>query len=177
VLVQLRDRELTYAERRSLGENLRGLTRRHGQSLAVNDRLDLAALLGADAVHLAESSVTPEDARAFAAQLGMRWFVSAACHAPEQLASGTADALLLAPVAEPRKGRPALGVAGLEAALRARAARNPALGRCRLHALGGVTHHNAAALCAAGADGVAVIGELFDAAALDPLLAALDIAR
>lgn len=177
VVVLLRDRQLPIRERLELGRRLRRATREHGQRLLVSDRLDLAGLLDADGVHLSEASVAVHDARAFAAAIGQDWLISAACHAPEQLSSASADALLLSPILAPRKGRPALGLAGLACALEARRERAPTLGNCWLYALGGVTRHQAAALLAAGADGVALIGDLFVPRAAPELLASLGILR
>ena len=175
VQVLLRDRQLPIRARRELGEQLRRTTRAHRQWFAVSDRLDLAGLLDADGLHLAEDSVTASDARAFALAHGRSWLVSTACHSPEALADLTADAALLSPVLAPRKGRPALGLGGLRQAALARQRRGPALGSCSLYALGGVTRHDAAELLAAGADGVALIGELFVPGAGRELLAALGI--
>jgi len=177
VVVLLRDRQLPIRERLELGVRLRRVTRAHAQRLLVSDRLDLARLLDADGVHLSEASVRVPDARAFAAATGQTWLISAACHAPEQLSSASADALLLSPILAPRKGRPPLGVAGLTRALEARRERATGLGPCWLYALGGVTRHDAAALLAAGADGVALIGDLFVPRAAPELLASLGIER
>lgn len=177
VLVLLRDPESPIRERFELGRRLRALTRGHGQLFSVSDRLDLAWLLDTDAVHLSESSVKTEDARAFAREHGRRWWLSRACHDAQRLLDATADAVLLSPIAEPRKGRAALGVDGLRAAVELRARRAPGLGACAVYALGGVTRHNAADLLAAGADGVALIGELFVPGAGPELLAALGIAK
>jgi thiamine-phosphate pyrophosphorylase len=163
VLVVLRDRQLPVRERLSLGQRLRTLTRSHRQRLSVNDRLDLAVLLDADAVHLSESSVEASDARAFAYGRGRSFWISRAAHAPEALAHSDADALLLSPIAEPRKGRPALGFAGIAAARAAHGRRSDEQGACALYALGGINGANAAACVRAGADGVAVIGALLDA--------------
>jgi len=177
VVVLLRDRQLPIRERLELGRRLRRATHEHGQRLLVSDRLDLAGVLEADGVHLSEASVRVQDARAFAASIGRDWLISAACHAPEQLSSASADALLLSPVLAPRKGRPALGLAGLTRALEARQERAATLGSCWLYALGGVTRHQAAALLAAGADGVALIGDLFVPRAAPELLVSLGIER
>ena len=177
VLVMLRDRQLPVRERKSLGERLRELTRRHGQSLCVNDRLDLAALLEADAVHLSESSVSVQDARAFGVSRGRPWWVSSAAHHPADAASTAADALLLSPIAQARKGRPALGVAGVQSARAALERRSPDQGTCRLYALGGVDADNAPALLRAGADGVALIGALLEPEAPRALNAALGLGR
>jgi thiamine-phosphate pyrophosphorylase len=175
VQVLLRDRQLPIRERRELGERLRQMTRAHGHGFSVSERLDLAWLLDADGVHLGEDSVAAKDARAFGLAHGRYWWVSTACHSPDALAELRADAALLSPVVAPRKGNPALGVAGLRRASRARQRRGAALGACALYALGGVSRHNAAELLAAGADGVALIGELFVPGASLELLAALGI--
>lgn len=180
VLLQLRDRELPLAERRALGERLQASTRRHGQALVVNDRLDLAVLLEADGVHLGEASVSVADARAFGARQGRAWFVSVARHEPSAAPMTDADAVLLSPIVEARKGRAPLGVAGVTAAVSACAGRGSPSGQVpapRLYALGGVTRREVPALLAAGADGVAVIGELFEPGGAEELIAALDIAR
>jgi thiamine-phosphate pyrophosphorylase len=177
VQVMLRDRELPVRSRRALGDRLRALTLQHAQTLSVNDRLDLAVLLGADAIHLSESSVSVGDARAFASLQAQHWSISRACHDVVEAASSEADALVLAPVAEGRKGRPALGIAGLERARAARARRATRAGSCRLYALGGVTPANVAALVAAGADGVALIGSLLEPDAPRALVENLGIRR
>jgi thiamine-phosphate pyrophosphorylase len=177
VQVLLRDPRLPIRERRHFGERLRELTEQHQQSLSVGDRLDLAVLLRADGVHLSEASVTSADARAFARRYGQRWAVSAAAHAAERCLAASEDALLLSPSMAPRKGRPALGLEGLRRARRVWATRSEALGSCRLYALGGVTSQNARALLEAGADGVALIGELFEPGAPTALVNALGIRR
>lgn len=160
VLLMLRDRQLPIRERVDMGRALRALTLAHAQRLSVNDRLDLAVLLEADAVHLPESGVSVSDARALGAQARLDWWISRACHAPADVARGGADGVLLSPVAEARKGRPALGVEGVRQARRELDG-SPAGGvACRLYALGGVTAANTPGLLAAGADGVAVIGAL-----------------
>jgi len=171
VLVMLRDRQLSARERRAMGESLRRLTSAHAQPLCVNDRLDLALLVDADAVHLPESGVSVEEARAFGARYGRGWWVSCASHQPADAAATSADALLLSPVVEARKGRPALGLAGVRnarAELDGRSARLP-----RLYALGGVTAAATPPLLAAGADGVAVIGALLEPSAASALAGAL----
>lgn len=177
VAVLLRDRQLPLRERQRLGLSLRQLTQRFGQALLVNDRIDLACCLDADGVHLSEASVSVEDARQLARQWRRALWLSAACHDPELLAHASADALLLSPVVEARKGRPALGLAGLERARAARARRPAELPPCALYALGGVRRQSAPGLLAAGADGVALIGELFEPGVVPGLLDGLGIRR
>ena len=151
VLVQLRDRVLPPRQRFELGQHLAELARTHGQHFAVNDALDLARLLAANALHLGEQSVDTKDARRV---LGAIW-ISRACHDPRAVSTLDADAVLLSPVFAARKGAPALGVSGLELGLEhARRRPEPVL----VYALGGVTPEYAAQALQAGADGVAAIG-------------------
>jgi thiamine-phosphate pyrophosphorylase len=172
VLVQLRDRGLSGRERLSIARELARLVRRTGQGLVVNDRLDLARMVGADGVHLGEGSVTPSDARRL---LGESAFVSRACHDPAALDESwlaSVDAVLLSPIFAQRKGQPALGEAALGEAGR-RLSQLPV--RVRLFALGGVDA-GAARRLAETEIGVAAIGAVFED---DPgeLLAALDLTR
>ena len=176
VALLLREHALGARERLRLGHALRTVARAHGQALWVADRLDLALLLEADAVHLGEGSVTATDARKL---LGPHRRISRAWHAVP-LDGGDAatelqavDALLVSPVLAPRKGRPALGLEPLGMLGEQLRARNLA---CQMYALGGISGENAASCLQAGAAGVAAIG-----AALSPdaelLLGALRISR
>lgn len=152
--VQLRDPELPVRELFRLGGELRALTRELGVGLVINDRLDLALLLGAEGVHLGRASVTVAAARSL---LGQSCFVSMSAHCVADVvaaAEAGANAALLSPVfASPGKGA-GIGVAALGEARAALAAAGLSL---RLFALGGVTAENAADVVAAGADGVAAI--------------------
>jgi thiamine-phosphate pyrophosphorylase len=177
VAVLLRDRQLPIRERLQLGRCLRQLTHRFHHALLVNDRLDLACLLEAEGVHLSEASVSVADARELAGLSKRSFWISTACHEPEALEQSTADAVLLSPIVEPRKQRPALGLVGLERALAARARRGSGAAPCALYALGGIRRQDGARVLAAGADGVALIGELFMPGAVPGLLDALRIQR
>lgn len=171
VMVQLRDKLLEARERLELGKQLVATCRRLDQSFVVNDRLDMALLLEADGVHLGEGSVTPADART---TLPDRAWISMACHDPDAVSHSDVDAVLLSPIAAPRKGRPALGFEAIRNAHRllgsGRGDATPAL-----YALGGVDAHNAGLCLSAGAEGVAVIGAALDGRDPLPLLDALGI--
>jgi thiamine-phosphate pyrophosphorylase len=169
VQIQLRDREIPARIRLELGRRLIELTRAAGQVLAVNDRADIAAMLGADALHLGELGIDAREARML---LGDDVWISRAWHPgkdpapPEDLER--LDAVVIAPVLAPRTGRPELGTDGI-----ARARHSVSAG-VRVYALGGVDASNASACLRAGADGIAAIGAVFDTDPL-PLLAALGI--
>jgi thiamine-phosphate pyrophosphorylase len=169
LMIQLRDRKLSDRRRLAFGMRLRELTRAYNQLFAVNDRIDLALLLGADGLHLGEGSVEPARARTLVDPL----WISRACHDPADALVPGADAILLSPLLAARKERPALG---LEALGRARAQIAQTTGaRVSVYALGGVDAGNAAACLTAGADGIAAIGALLDSADPAPLLRALGV--
>jgi thiamine-phosphate pyrophosphorylase len=167
VMLQLRDRQLSDRGRIALGRRLCEVARRHGQLFAVNDRSDLARLLGADALHLGEASIVPSEARRIVGDL----WLSRACHDPRSASPEGADAILLSPILAPRKGRPALGLQALGIARRA------AGPDVRLYALGGIDAEAAGRCILAGADGVAVIGAALEPDDPLPLLDALGIGR
>jgi thiamine-phosphate pyrophosphorylase len=170
VVIQLRARELAAQKQLALAEQLSRVTGRHGQLLSINDRIDVCLLVQADALHLGEASVSVKDARTL---VGMRCFISVACHDPKALVEG-ADAVVLSPILEPRKGRPALGLQGLR---QARAELGALSRPPRLFALGGIDAARAAECLAVGADGVAAIGAVFGRSEPRALLEALGICR
>lgn len=158
--VQLRDPALPAGALFALGLRLREVTAAMGAALVVNDRLDLALLLGADGVHLGRRSVAVEDARALLDRNGReRAWISVACHDVGDVARAAeagADAAVLSPIfASPGKGPP-LGLAALGEARRALDAAGPDR-RVALIALGSVDAGTARACVEAGADGVAAI--------------------
>ena len=174
IVVQLRDRDLPERDRLKLGCALRTITATHEQRLVINDRIDVALLLGADGVHLGEHSVSVHEARSL---LPPRAWISQARHSIEDAGSSSADAVVLSPVMASRKGRPPMGLGALHQLSQRLARRRE--GRCRtaLFALGGVDETHAAACLAAGATGVAVIGAVFSRGAGAALLRALEIER
>jgi thiamine-phosphate pyrophosphorylase len=130
------------------------LCRRAGVALVVNDRADIAAILGAG-LHVGQDDLPPRDARCI---VGADAILGFSTHNPEQLraASGEpVDYLAFGPVfptASKQNPDPVVGV-GMVRACRALAA-------VPLVAIGGITRFNAGAVLAAGADSVAVIRDL-----------------
>lgn len=152
--VQLRDPQLPVRELLRLGEKLRRTTADLGARLVVNDRVDVALVLGADGVHLGRQSMSVPQARAL---LGPAAWISTSAHSIADVlasASAGANAALLSPIfASPGKPPP-LGPAALTDA---RAALQAAAQSLTLFALGGITPENAPTCFAAGAAGVAAI--------------------
>ena len=154
VLVQLRAQELCLRERYHLGVELGQLCCRFEQALCVNDRLDLALALNASSVHLKRTSLAVADTRHLLTdRFGHSW-LSQAWHGSNETFDANVDALLVSPAMQPRKGRPALGLMGLQQL----AADSKAV---PLYALGGVTADAAPSLLAAGMTGVAAIEECY----------------
>lgn len=153
VIVQLRDRERSPRERLDLGRRLRQITRAHGQWLSVGERLDLAVLLDADAVHLPEAAPDATRVRQLLRERSCPLWLSRAVHGVDAPPSGC-DAWVVAPVSEERKGRPALGFSVLEASVRA------AGDGTRVFALGGLGPAEARRVVGLGA-GVAAIGAVY----------------
>ena len=167
VMIQLREREMPVRERLALGQRLVAIAHQHRQWFAVNDRADLAVLLGADGLHLGEQSVEASDARVL---VGPERFISRACHDPARAAPQGADAILLSPIVAPRKGHPALGLGALARAQRVAAG-------ALVYALGGVDAQTAKSCIEAGANGVAAVGAVIGPGDSRPLLAALGIMK
>lgn len=155
--VQLREKEAStrefVAEARAVKAMLDGLE--HHIPLIINDRLDVALIVGADGVHLGQNDMAISDARRIAGDtLIIGISVESVQDALTAEAAG-ADYLGISPVfATPTKSDTAapLGLAGVRAI---RAAVNlPLVG------IGGINQTNAAAVLQAGADGVAVVSAI-----------------
>jgi thiamine-phosphate pyrophosphorylase len=162
-VVQLREKHATARKRYDLGREVRAVTREAGVPLVVNDRVDLAAAVDADGVHLGDDDLPVSVARGrLGADALVGRSVSTVDGAREAAAAG-ADYLGVGAVyrTATKDTDPEESGVGLD---RVRAIRDavdlPFVG------IGGVTAERAAAVVAAGADGVAVVSEI--AAADDP---------
>jgi thiamine-phosphate pyrophosphorylase len=151
----LRDKDLAREARRDLAVRLAKIAAEHGFALSVSTDIDLAAAAGAG-VHLqAAAAVAPARRR-----LGSTAIIGVSTHGLDEVvaaAAAQADYVTLSPIfltgSKPGYG-PALGTAALRAAAESEI---PVL------ALGGVTAQTAGACLAAGARGVAVMGEIMRA--------------
>lgn len=161
-LLQLRAKALStralidlarYAQQRCAGANA---------LLIVNDRADVAKLVGAAGVHVGQDDLPPAAARSV---LGERAIVGVSTHNREQMAlavrDGVADYIAYGPVFPTQSKANPDPTQGLTALAAARA-----ICPRPLVAIGGVSAANIAAVRAAGADAVAVIAAI--ASAADP---------
>jgi thiamine-phosphate pyrophosphorylase len=143
-------------------EEARRVTARLGVPLVVNDRPDLAALVGADYVHVGQDDLPVEVARRFAVDVGL------STHAPAEIDAAEADYIGVGPVyATPTKaGRRAVGLELVRYA--AGHSHRP------WFAIGGIDAATVHEVVAAGARRVAVVRAIGDAA--DPEAAAAELA-
>jgi thiamine-phosphate pyrophosphorylase len=121
----------------------------------VNDRADLAALTGA-ALHLGQDDLPPTAARKI---VGPKTLIGFSTHNESQLraaAAEPADYLALGPIFGTSSKNNPDPVVGLDELRRLR----PLTDR-PLVAIGGITRANAQSVLAAGANSVAIIGDLF----------------
>ncbi len=157
-LIQLRAKGMASGPMLVLAEALLVRTRAAGAQLIINDRADIAAMCGADGVHVGQDDLAPAEVRRL---LGPDALVGLSTHTDAQVADAVTQPvsyIAIGPVFGTRTkdtGCDALGVAGVaRAAVPAHAAGLP------LVAIGGITLENASSVLAAGADSVAVISDL-----------------
>ena len=130
------------------------LCRQAGATLIVNDRADIAKLLGAG-LHVGQDDLAPTDARAL---LGDEAVIGYSTHNAAQLRDAAAepvDYIALGPIfgtTSKQNPDPAVGIDELR--------RCRALVEKPLVGIGGITRENARAVFDAGADAVAVIADL-----------------
>jgi thiamine-phosphate pyrophosphorylase len=156
--LSLREKDLPPAQRLAVLRRLVELGRRHAAVAGVHDDIAAALAAGAGAVHLPDGA----SARAAHIRLGDAVLVGVSAHDAAGIARAAgegADYATLSPIfisaSKPDYG-PALGLAALAEA--ARAAKLPLL------ALGGIGESNIEDVIAAGAAGIAVMGEAMRAA-------------
>jgi thiamine-phosphate pyrophosphorylase len=172
-LVQLRDK---LGSTQTMVETARGIRSRLaplGVPLVINDRADVAFAAGADGVHLGQDDMAVDDARRL---LGPHAVIGLSIKTLEQAAQAPIEHLdyvciggVFATTSKDNPDPP-IGLAGLRAISATLRGRDPDL---PIGAIAGIDASNAAAVVAAGADGVAVISAL--SLARDPQAAARDL--
>jgi len=163
-VVQLRDKHATDAELLTAAENARDRCHAVGALFVLNDRPDLAAVCGADGVHVGQDDASVARARA---TVGDDAIVGLSTHSIEQARAGAgsgADYIAVGPIhATPTKqGRPAIGLDPVRYA-----AEHVAL---PWFAIGGIDGDTIGEVAAAGATRVVVVRAI--AGATDPEAAA-----
>jgi len=136
-------------------ERVANLCREAHALFVVNDRADLAALTGA-ALHLGQDDLTPSAARKV---VGTKTLIGFSTHNESQLraaAAEPADYLALGPIFGTASKQTPEPVVGIDELRRLRS-----LTDRPLVAIGGITRANAQSVLGAGANSVAIIGDLF----------------
>ena len=149
--VHLREKDLGGRELLALALAVGKACAEARQLFLLNDRLDVAILVGADGVHLPSSGVPVADARRL---LGPAKLVGRSCHARAEVEAARADGAdyaTFSPIYDTPSKRAYGAPVGVEALREAAGAGLP------LVALGGITAENAPEARAAGAGAVAAI--------------------
>jgi thiamine-phosphate pyrophosphorylase len=164
-MVQLREKDRPTREFLAEARALKALLAPLGVPLVVNDRVDIALAVEADGVHVGQSDMPVAEVRRL---VGPRMIVGLSANTPSHIAAQdteAADYLGIGPIFAQTTKADAARPLGIEGFSRLRAlARKPVI------AIGGVKAEHAAALYAAGADGLAVVSAIVTA--LDPEAAA-----
>ena len=154
-IIQFRHKQFLSREAFAWLEGIAGLTRSNGAILVINDRADLAKLFGAG-VHLGQDDLIPSIARRVT---GPDTMIGFSTHNERQLRAACAepaDYLALGPIFGTATKKNPDATVGVDELRRLRL-----LAPCPLVAIGGITRGNARQVIEAGADAVAVIGDLF----------------
>ena len=167
--LQLRVKGMGDHELARLAEPLRRICADHDTAFIVNDSVAMAKRLGADGVHLGQSDGDPKEARAVlgpAAQIGVTCHDSRhlAMDAGERGADYVAFGAFYPTTTKPSEYRPEPAILSWWSGL----FELPCV------AIGGITPANAAPLVAAGADFVAVMGAVWNAADPEEAVRAFD---
>jgi thiamine-phosphate pyrophosphorylase len=128
-----------------------------GAKIIINDRVDIALAVKADGVHLGQEDLPPEAARRL---LGSEAIIGFSTHSLEQARLATQmpiDYVAIGPIFSTTTKQSTNTPVGLEGLARVR----DALGEMPLVAIGGITSANVRAVIEAGADVVAVIGDIW----------------
>jgi thiamine-phosphate pyrophosphorylase len=166
-ILQLRHKEFFSREMFAAMEEIRELCRQADAILVINDRADIARILAENGtrvgVHLGQQDLTPTDVRKAPwrdrRMTGPEMLIGFSTHNKTQLRAAEpepADYLAFGPIFGTSSKQNPDPAVGLDELRRLR----PLVSR-PLVAIGGITRANALSVLEAGADSVAVIGDLF----------------
>ncbi len=155
-LVQLRDKHAPARSFHEAAKEVISFAHSVGIKILINDRVDIAAAVGADGVHLGQDDLPSELARKL---LGEHAIIGFSTHSLEQAISAAAlpvDYIAIGPVfATATKENPD-PVIGTETVRTVR----EAIGCIPLVAIGGINRDNYSTVLEAGASSVAIVGDL-----------------
>jgi thiamine-phosphate pyrophosphorylase len=156
-LIQLREKLDPPVKFFEQAESAVRVARDLGAKIIINDRLDIALAVKADGVHLGQEDLPPDAARRI---LGSNAIIGFSTHSLKQArlaAQMPVDYVAIGPIFSTTTKQSANAPLGLDGLARVR----EALGAMPLVAIGGITSENIGAVIKAGADVVAVIGDIW----------------
>lgn len=159
-IIQLREYSMTDWELLKVAREVRLLTKRYNALFIVNNRPDIAKLTGADGVHLGQDDLPVEAARKI---LGLGKIVGVSTHEMNQAhkaLSDGADYIGVGPVYPTQTKKNVVAPVTLEYVRQVSAWQQAP----PFFAIGGIKHHNAAAVLEAGAQRLAVVTGIVGAA-------------
>ncbi|MCL6517064.1 thiamine phosphate synthase [Alicyclobacillus sp.] len=155
--VQLRRKQELGRRFVELGRALRDLTRRAGVLFFINDRVDVAAIVDADGVHVGQDDISCRDARRI---LGEDRVIGVSAETVEEAVAAERDGADYIGVGAvyPTRSKPDAGFTGLDGL-------STIVSRVRIPvvAIGGIDLENAAEPMRAGASGIAVVSAVMSA--------------
>lgn len=163
-VIQLRDKNLTLRERYTLGTKIRKITKKRNVDFIVNDRVDLAAALDADGVHLGQDDLPCSEARNILGAdkiigitaIKAEDIIKAEKDGADYLGIGSVFKTVSKKVSREKDG---IGIQGIK--------RVKKLTSLPLIAIGGLNSSNAADVIKAGADTISVISAVAGAANIE----------
>lgn len=159
--IQIREKEFSSGEFFAEAEAAMAVARARGLRIMINDRVDIALMIGAAGVHLGQEDLPPQAARKL---LGPNAIIGFSTHTLEQAVEAAkmpVDYIAFGPIFPTTTKENPDPTVGLEKLREIR----EATGKIPLVAIGGITRENAASVFEAGADSIAVISDLISNAA------------
>jgi thiamine-phosphate pyrophosphorylase len=153
-LLQLRDKDDSSARVTALAEQIAAAAHVVGARLIVNDRADIAKMAGADGVHVGQTDLPVEAARAI---VGAECIVGVSTHDREQVdraLDSSASYIAVGPIFRTDTKETGYEPRGLELVTYAAGRGKPIV------AIGGITLETASSVIDAGATAVAVVSDL-----------------
>ena len=157
-LIQLREKHASPREFYRMALDAMMVARRLGVQIIVNDRVDIAAAVDADGVHLGQDDLPPDQARAL---LGESRIIGFSTHSLEQaLAAESApvDYIAIGPIFQTSSKENPDPIVGIGALRKIKSQITKPL-----VAIGGISFHTVSQVVAGGADSVAIISDLLSA--------------
>ncbi|HEX8248099.1 MAG TPA: thiamine phosphate synthase [Pyrinomonadaceae bacterium] len=155
-VIQLRDKNASPREFYEAAREVLALAEERNIKVIINDRADIAFALKAGGVHLGQDDLPPQAARKL---LGKNAVIGFSTHSVEQAIEAIkfpVDYIAIGPVFTTKTKQNPEKTVGLEGVRCVR----KAVGDFPLVAIGGITLENAGDVFSAGADSVAIIGDL-----------------